>query len=65
MDLTNARYEAIFRVSPEVIWRRTGAHGRAKKWGPIHDTLLFYTMSDKYTWNRVFENYDQSYLDKF
>ena len=49
----------------EVIWRRTGAHGRAKKWGPIHDTLLFYTMSDKYTWNRVFEDYDQSYLDKF
>ena len=49
----------------EVIWRRTGAHGRAKKWGPIHDTLLFYTMSNKYTWNRVFEDYDQSYLDKF
>ena len=27
----------------EIIWRRTGAHGRAKRWGPIHDTLLFYT----------------------
>ena len=29
----------------EIIWRRTGAHGGAKRWGPIHDTLLFYTMS--------------------
>uniref|UniRef100_A0A6M3K9B9 Putative methyltransferase n=1 Tax=viral metagenome TaxID=1070528 RepID=A0A6M3K9B9_9ZZZZ len=49
----------------EIIWRRTGAHGRAKKWGPIHDTLLFYTASDKYTWNRVFEEYDDSYVEKF
>lgn len=49
----------------EIIWKRTGAHGRAKKWGPIHDTLLFYTMSDNYTWNRVFEKYDQSYIDDF
>ena len=27
----------------EIIWKRTGAHGRAKRWGPIHDTILFYT----------------------
>jgi DNA modification methylase len=47
----------------EIIWKRTQAHGRAKKWGPIHDTLLFYSMSEKYTWNRVFEKYHQSYLD--
>ena len=49
----------------EIVWRRTGAHGRAKKWGPIHDTLLFYTVSDKYTWNRVYEDYDPEYLEKF
>ena len=49
----------------EVIWRRTGAHGRAKRWGPIHDTILFYTMSNKYTWNRVFEEYDPEYIEKF
>jgi DNA modification methylase len=49
----------------EIIWKRTGAHGRAKKWGPIHDTILFYTRSDKYTWNRTLEEYDASYLEKF
>jgi site-specific DNA-methyltransferase (adenine-specific) len=27
----------------EIIWRRTGAHGPRKSFGPIHDTLLFYT----------------------
>lgn len=49
----------------EVIWKRTGAHGRAKRWGPIHDTILFYTMSDDYTWNRVYQDYDQGYIDTY
>jgi len=48
----------------EIVWRRTGAHGRAKRWGPIHDTLLFYTVSDSYTWNRVLESYEEEYLEK-
>ena len=48
----------------EVIWRRTGAHGRAKRWGPIHDNLLFYTKSSKYTWNRIFEPYDEDYIEE-
>ena len=42
----------------EIIWRRTFAHGRAKRWGPIHDTLLFYTRGQNYTWNRTFQDYD-------
>lgn len=49
----------------EIIWKRTGAHGRAKRWGPIHDTILFYTRSDSYTWNRTLEEYDKDYLAKF
>lgn len=35
----------------EIIWRRTGSHNKAKRWAPIHDTLLFYTNSGTYTWN--------------
>ena len=27
----------------EVVWKRTYAHNRAKRWGPIHDIILFYT----------------------
>ncbi|MDE0253394.1 MAG: DNA methyltransferase, partial [Rhodospirillaceae bacterium] len=49
----------------EIVWRRTGAHGRAKRWGPIHDTLLFYSRGKKYTWNRVFEAYDPEYIENF
>jgi DNA modification methylase len=49
----------------EVIWKRTGSHGGANRWGPVHDNLLFYTKSDSYTWNAVFQEYDETYLDKF
>lgn len=27
----------------EIIWRRTGAHSPGRKFGPIHDVILFYT----------------------
>ena len=49
----------------EIIWRRTGAHGGAKRWGPIHDTLLFYTMSETYEWNRMHQGYDESYVRNY
>lgn len=29
----------------EIIWRRTGSHAPSKKFGPIHDSLLFYACS--------------------
>src|SRR5680860_207213 len=35
----------------EIIWKRTGSHGGSKRWGPVHDTILFYTKSDKHSWS--------------
>jgi hypothetical protein len=49
----------------EIVWKRTGSHGGSKRWGPVHDVLLFYTKSDKYTWNRTFQAYDESYLTDY
>jgi DNA modification methylase len=50
----------------EVVWKRTGSHGGSKRWGPIHDTLLFYTVSEKYTWNRTLQALDADYVtDKY
>ena len=37
----------------EIVWKRTSAHSRVKRWGPIHDTILFYSKGKEYTWNRV------------
>jgi DNA modification methylase len=49
----------------EIVWKRTGSHGGSKRWGPVHDTILFYTMSDEYTWNRTFQKYDPDYIREF
>ena len=49
----------------EVIWKRSGAHGGAKRWGPIHDTILFYSKTSSYKWNRSHGEYDDSYIEKF
>ena len=49
----------------EIVWQRTSAHGGARRWGPIHDTLLFYTRSDYYTWNRTYQAYDPNYISRF
>lgn len=47
----------------ELVWKRTGSHGGSRRWGPVHDTILFYTASDKYTWNKVFQSYEKSYIE--
>ena len=49
----------------EIIWKRTGSHGGSKRWGPIHDTILFYSASDTYLWNRTYQEYDTAYLDQY
>ena len=62
-----ALMDAIFghqHFRSEIIWRRWSAHNRAKRWGPIHDTILFYSKSDKYKWNRTVQAYDQRYIEK-
>ena len=46
----------------EVIWKRTSAHSSARRFGPIHDVVLFYSVGDKYTWNTVYQPYDPEYI---
>lgn len=60
--------DAIFgpqHFKNEVIWKRTGAHGSAKRFGPVHDTILFVTKGTTYTWNRQFTPYDDAYRARF
>ena len=49
----------------EIIWKRTSAHSSAKRWGPVHDTLLFYAKSTEMLWNKTHEKYDEDYVKKF
>jgi DNA modification methylase len=57
--------DSIFGVQNfrnEIIWKRTTAHSGAKKWGDVHDILLFFSKSEGYLWNQVFQVYDEKYL---
>src|SRR6266568_47159 len=37
----------------EIIWRRSHPHGNVyNTYGAIHDTILFYSKDDEYTWNK-------------
>jgi site-specific DNA-methyltransferase (adenine-specific)/adenine-specific DNA-methyltransferase len=49
----------------EIIWQRTSAHSSANRYGPVHDSILFYTKSDLYIWNQSYQPYDDYYLDQF
>ncbi len=48
----------------EIIWKRTSAHSSAKRYGPVHDVILFYTASASYTWNRIYQAYDPEYVQQ-
>lgn len=49
----------------EVIWKRTSAHSSSKRFGPVHDVILFYKRSSDHIWNASFQPYDASYIDAF
>ncbi len=46
----------------EIIWKRTSGHSDATGFGRVHDTILSYTKSDHFTWNRQFQPYSENYL---
>lgn len=46
----------------EIIWKRTSAHSSANRYGPVHDTILFYSKSDSFTWNPQHTPYSADYL---
>lgn len=46
----------------EIIWKRTGAHGSAKRYAPVHDVIFYYTGPGQATWNRQFHAYRDEYL---
>ena len=49
----------------DIIWKRTGSHNSAKKYGPIHDTLLFYSKGSSFLWNSITTPYEEEYQKRF
>jgi len=49
----------------ELIWQRTSSHNDSKKWASVHDTILYYVKNSNATWNAVYLDYDEKYLNDF
>jgi len=49
----------------EVIWKRTSAHNSAKRWGPVHDTILLYKKGAAFLWNRVLQPLASDHIATF
>lgn len=57
--------DAVFgpeRFLNEIIWKRSSAH-TAKRFAPVHDTILFYGKGEKRTWNQVRQPLPQETID--
>ncbi len=60
--------DAIFgarNFKNELIWKRSSAHSDARRYGSVHDVLLFYTKSEEFTWNENYTDYDDEYKKRF
>ena len=51
-----------------IIWKRTSAHsgsGTVRKYGAIHDSILFYAKTDDYVFDPQYVPYDKEYVEKY
>jgi len=49
----------------EIVWKRTNAHSGSRRFGPIHDVILFYSKSPSFTWRQQYTPYSNEYIEKF
>ena len=48
----------------DITWKRTSSHNDGKRYGKISDQILFYTKTEKYTWNDVYTPYSKEFMEK-
>ena len=49
----------------EIIWKRTGAHNSARRYGPVHDVILYYSKSQGYSWNQQYQEQAQYITERY
>ena len=60
--------DAVFGVRyfrNEIIWKRTSGHSDARRYGRVHDTILYYSRGHDFTWNLTHQTYDPSYVEQY
>ncbi|WP_278319623.1 site-specific DNA-methyltransferase [Hespellia stercorisuis] len=49
----------------EITWKRTSAHNDTGKFGVNTEYILFYSKTDKYTWNTQYAEYSEKHLKRY
>ncbi len=51
----------------EVVWKRTSGHSDARRYGSVHDNILFFTRDGETanTWNQMYQKYDPAYVEQY
>ncbi|MHB9072174.1 MAG: DNA methyltransferase [Desulfobaccales bacterium] len=60
--------DAIFGVKyfrNEIIWKRTSGHSDARRYGRVHDIILYYSRGNDFIWNPTQQAYDPSYVEQY
>ena len=48
-----------------IVWKRTTSHSDARRYGSVHDDILFYTKDSGHVWNRTYQKYDDDYVERY
>ena len=48
----------------EIIWKRTFAHNSSKRFGPVHDVILFFSRSENMVWTDLRIQHSAEYTSK-
>ena len=53
----------------EIVWKRTTAHNDSRqgsrRFGRVHDVLLYFSRESNFTWNQQYQPYEQEYIDRY
>jgi DNA modification methylase len=49
----------------EIIWQSTNAHSDSRRFGFVHQNILWYSRSSKWTYNKQFDSYSEEYLNRY
>lgn len=53
------------RFLNQISWQRVYSHNDSAKYGKVTDTILLYTKSENYTFNKAFEEYSEKYIKMY
>jgi site-specific DNA-methyltransferase (adenine-specific) len=60
--------DAIFGVKyfrNEIVWKRTSGHSDARRYGRVHDIVLYYSRGNDFIWNPTQQAYDPAYVEQY